>query len=194
MKKLIFLICLTFLSLNAFAQFNPKAGLNFTRQNDQFFEDGKATGEVGWQVGIEARFGEVFYVSPGLYYFSHRSKIEFLNNIGLDDQEVDFNGLRIPVYIGLNVIRTDNFTLRGYFGPNVSLVFNSEDGLRDFFDEDPIEDTLWGLNVGVGVDLGGVSLDISHEWRTNDALDSEQIEFKNNILYFQVGFNIGGRR
>jgi len=190
MKKLILLFCLSVITASSFAQvkINPKGGLNFTRQNDRFFEDGKATGQVGWQVGVEVRVGEVFYVSPGLFYFSHRSKIKFLNNVGLADREIDFSGLRIPVFVGWKVINTDNIILRAYGGPNLSLVFNSEDGLSNFIDDDPIKDILWGLNAGLGLDLGGVSFDLTHEWRANDALNTKEIEFKNHILYLQLGF------
>ena len=78
MKRLFLILLFLSGTIASYAQFqvNPKAGLNFTRQDDQFFQDGKATGAVGWQAGVEFRFGEVFYVAPGLFYFSQAERAQ----------------------------------------------------------------------------------------------------------------------
>lgn len=188
MKKLLLAICLLSSGLLvAQSQLNLKGGLNFTQQSDRFFEDGEISGAEGFQIGAEYRFGDQLYISPGIYYFEHQSNITFIDEAGLNPIQVEFQGIRIPVFLGGDLMKGENFGLRLYGGPNISLLINKEEDIASFFDDDPIREVLWGLNAGVGIDLGFITFDVTHEWRAEDALVGDAVKFRNNILYFQVG-------
>lgn len=188
MKKLLFVLCMLSSGLLvAQSQFNLKGGLNYTQQSDRFFEDGEITGAEGFQIGAEYRFGDRLYISPGIYYFEHQSDIAFVNEDNLPPIQIEFQGIRIPLFLGGDIIKGENFGLRVYGGPNISFIINDEDDIASFFDDDPIREALWGLNAGVGIDLGIITFDVTHEWRADDALTGDDVKFRNNILYFQVG-------
>lgn len=190
MKRTI-LICLTMLLVGSLAysqaQFNIKGGVNVTQAKDDY-EDGEIDGKTGYQIGFETRFGDRFYVSPGLYYFQHQSNIDFTESdlIDLPDYKVDFSGLRVPLFIGGDLIKNENWGIRAYTGPNASFVLNTNDDLPGY-EDDAFEDVLWGYNLGVGVDLGIITIDLSKEWRLNNVFDGETPEFKNNIYYLSAG-------
>lgn len=192
MKRTI-LICLSILCFGSLAfsqtQFNIKGGVNFTQVQEDY-EDGEIDGKTGYQIGFETRFGDRFYVSPGLYYFQHQSRINFVevdgNPINIPDYKVDFNGLRVPIFFGGDLIEGENWGLRAYTGPNASFVLSTNDGLPGY-EDDAFRDVLWGYNLGVGVDLGIITVDLSKEWRLNNVFDGENPEFKNNITYLSFG-------
>lgn len=192
MKRTI-LICLSILCIGSLAysqtQFNVKGGLNFT-QTKEDYADGEIDGKTGFQIGFETRFGDRLYFSPGLYYFEHQSRINFVEIDGgpvdIPDYKVDFNGLRVPIFIGGDLIQGPNWGLRAYTGPNASFIMSTNDGLPGF-EDDAFSDVLWGYNFGVGVDLGIITLDLSKEWRLNNVFDGDSPEFKNNITYLSVG-------
>ncbi len=167
---------------------NVKGGLNFTQQNEDFPENGKIQGATGYQIGAEMRFGDRLYISPGVYYFQHKSEINFLENSGITDINLEFNGMRIPVYLGLDLIDSETTGLRLYGGPNVSFLLNAEkNDLSNFFQVDPVRDVFWGLNFGVGIDLHIFTLDVTREWRIDGAFDSDEVDFNNDLLYLTAG-------
>ncbi|MCB9352043.1 MAG: PorT family protein [Lewinellaceae bacterium] len=171
------------------AQFNIKAGANITQANEKY-NDGEIDGKVGYQIGFEARFGDRFYVSPGLYYYKHQSRINFIEDgnlgVNLPDYTVNFEGFRIPLFVGGDLIKGENWGLRLYTGPNASFVLNTNDGLPGY-EDDAFREVLWGFNGGLGVDLGIFTIDLSQEWRLNNVFDGDTPEFKNNITYLSVG-------
>ena len=188
MKKLLLLVfVLATTLLHAQSQFNLKGGLNFTQQSDIFFEDGEINGAQGFQIGAEWRLGNRLYMAPGLYYFEHQSDVTFVNEVNLDPIQIQFQGVRVPLYFGADLVRGETIGFRLYGGPNISFILNHEKDLANFFDDDPVRETLWGLNAGMGIDLGFISFDLTHEWRMDDALAGDLVKFRNNIIYFQVG-------
>lgn len=188
MKKFLFVLCMLSSSLIiAQSQFNLKGGINYTQQGNRFFEDGEVSGGEGFQIGAEYRFGDRLYISPGIYYFEYTSDIDFVEGANLNPIQLQFQGLRIPIFLGGDLIKGENFGIRAYGGPNLSFLINDEDGINSFFDDDPIREVLWGINAGVGIDLGIITFDITHEWRAEDVLKTDDVKFRNNILYFQVG-------
>ncbi len=194
MKRII-VSCLLIMSAMSFAysqaQFNLKGGLNFTQVSEDY-QDGEIDGKAGFQIGFETRLGDQVYISPGIYYFQHQSRINFVddgdvNIVDLPDYDVDFKGIRIPVHIGVDVIKGENWGLRAFTGPNASFILSTNDGLPGY-EDDAFRDILWGYNAGVGVDLGIITLDVSREWRLNNVFEGNTPEFKNNITYLSVGF------
>ncbi len=132
-----------------------------------------------------------FYVSPGLYYFKHKSRIDFVEDgdlgpIDIPDYDVNFEGLRIPLFLGGDLIEGENWGFRAYTGPNASIVLSTNDGLPGY-EDDAFREILWGLNAGLGLDLGIVTIDLSQEWRLNNVFDGDTPEFRNNIAYLSVG-------
>jgi hypothetical protein len=56
------------------------------------------------------------------------------------------------------------------------------------FDKENIEDFSYGLNAGIGLEFGFVTLDFSHEWGMSPLFkDGNQ---KNNILRATLGFKL----
>ena len=56
------------------------------------------------------------------------------------------------------------------------------------FDKDNIEDFSYGLNAGIGLEFGLITLDISHEWGVSRLFKDS--DMKNNILRATIGLKL----
>lgn len=183
---LVALLVLSTATLFSQTRFHAQVGTNFTGVTEDY-EDGEIEGKFGYQVGFNIHFGDEFYIAPGVHFFSHQTRVKF-NEIGdiFPDYDVEFRGIRVPVMIGGDLIEDEDWGLRLYGGPNASFVLNTNDNFPGF-EDDIFEDVLWGVNGGVGVDLGIFTIDLSQEVRLNSVFKDDDINFKNHITHLTVG-------
>lgn len=157
MKKTFLTVVLTtlFASL-AFAQapgFGIKAGLNYSANGD-YFESISAAAEnpdrnVGYHIGFYGKLGRMVYFRPEFVYT--RTKSDY------DGDTFDVSKLDVPLLVGTKVIGP----VHVFGGPAFQYILDSKfDGISI----DRVEnDFTVGLNLGAGVNLGRVGVDIRYE-------------------------------
>jgi len=191
MKRLILLAilaCFGWQTVTAQLTIVPKAGANFS----YFSEDLKDTdleGNVGFQVGLDLRIGDRFYLSPGVYYARTSNRVEIIDAGELGEVSVDFvtNGLRVPFVVGAKVIDSEEFGLRLFGGGTANLLFGSDDELEDIPDL-TIEDNNWSLSAGAGLDIGRLlTIDLRHDWGMSDFFELTAEKNRQNVFYLSAG-------
>ena len=195
LKKIITVLILYLTVIPASAQLTvtPQVGINGA------FLTNEVTGvaydaELGYQIGVNLRFGDFFHVQPGIYYETLKKSLT-LAGTGLGG---DFsNGyINIPVLVGVKLIPLRVFDLRINTGLSFSLLTSVGDndlGLT----KDDLNSPLWGWIIGVGLDFVFISTDISYEFGFTNVIETVDIELlddviesKANILRVNVGIRL----
>ncbi|GLU51341.1 porin family protein [Dyadobacter frigoris] len=157
------------------------------------FSDGKADGRIGWNAGLDFRIHEKrFFIQPGVHYFSSSMRISTEDSLSnaplLSGPRLHF--LKVPLLLGFYLTKAN----KGFFKMNVkagatgSYVLAVDKSDKRQFDRDNIEDFSYGLNAGLGLEFGLITLDISHEWGMNTLFkDSNN---KNNVLRATIGLKL----
>ncbi|MCF0054954.1 porin family protein [Dyadobacter sp. CY356] len=157
------------------------------------FSDGKADGRIGWNAGLDFRIHEKrFFIQPGVHYFSSSMQIsteDSLSNAPLLSGP-RLHSLKVPLLLGIYLTKAN----KGFFKMNIkggatgTYVLAVDKSNQRQFDRDNIEDFSYGLNAGLGLEFGLISLDISHEWgMTTLFKDSNN---KNNVLRATIGLKL----
>lgn len=160
MKKTLLTVVLAFIGMATFAQKGPgfgiKGGLNYNQSGDlTLVETGKnivegAEGKAGFNIGV---FGQIelpiIYLRPELVYTNAKSSYNLVG--GSKDYEV--SSLDLPVLVGVHLGPINIFA-----GPAFQYILSND--LQDFEMEDVKNDFTVGLNLGVGVNLGKLGLDV----------------------------------
>ena len=157
MKKTLFLTVMLLTGLTAMAQsgsgFGIKGGLNYAG-NGNYFDSTRDAFEnpdknLGYHFGIFGKLGDKIYVRPELVYTSITS--------GYDDGDFKMKKLDAPVLLGLKVIGP----LHVFAGPAFQYILDTDfDGVTL---GDVENDFSVGLNIGAGVNLGKLGIDLRYE-------------------------------
>ncbi|QWX84498.1 PorT family protein [Cellulophaga sp. HaHaR_3_176] len=157
MKKTIVTAVFALISCIAFAQtdagFGIKGGLNYGANGDYFDSAENAyndpEGNVGYHLGVFAKFGDKIYFRPELVYT--KTKSDYENN------SLDMSKLDVPLLVGFNVIGP----LSVFAGPSLQYILDTDyDGVTL---GDVKNDFTVGLNIGAGVNLGKLGIDLRYE-------------------------------
>jgi hypothetical protein len=157
MKKTLMVMVVALFSATAFAQsgsgFGIKAGLNYNGNGDYFESAGDAARNpdrnVGFHAGIYGKIGNRIYLRPELVYTSISSDY--------DNDDFKMKKLDVPVLLGAKVIGP----LHVFAGPAFQYVLDTEfDGITINNVEN---DFTVGLNIGAGVNLGKIGIDLRYE-------------------------------
>ncbi|MGB5436307.1 MAG: outer membrane beta-barrel protein [Maribacter sp.] len=157
MKKTILLAVFALGSIAAFAQSDPgfgiKAGLNYNANGDYFESTGEAARNpdrnMGYHVGIFGKIGDQMYLRPELIYTKTKSDY--------DGDKFDISKLDLPVLVGAKIIGP----LHVFAGPAFQYILDTEfDGITI---KDIENDFSVGLNIGAGVNLGKLGIDLRYE-------------------------------
>ena len=156
MKKTFYLLALL-MGMASFAQsggsgFGLKAGINFNSsgelQIDQLPSINPDTG-VGYHVGVWGRFGGVAYLRPELIYTQVNSDY--------DGESFKMQKLDLPVLFGHRFLKL----FHGFIGPSFQYVLNTK--LEDLDISDVEKEFTVGFQIGGGVNLGRIGIDIRYE-------------------------------
>ena len=192
MKKVIMFVCASLVVTTfAFSQVHvqPKIGLNSYKLQSEV--DGfEFQSKSGFNIGIDFRIGEHFYITPGIHYFALDADFEGIKeDIGnapiMDNvkQEV----LRTPVYIGFPLIDVGKFKLRVQGGGIASMPLNINE--NDFgFGKDDFEKVRFSAGAGAGLDLGRLTFDVNYEWGLKEVFDVAGISAKERIVTASIGW------
>lgn len=157
MKKTILLAVFALASMTAFAQsgsgFGIKGGLNYNANGDYFESTGEAARNpdrnIGYHLGIFGKIGNRVYLRPELMYTKTKSDY--------DGDKFDISKLDFPVLIGAKIIGP----LHVFAGPAFQYILDTEfDGITI---NDIDNDFTVGLNIGAGINLGKLGIDLRYE-------------------------------
>jgi len=151
--------------------FGPKAGFTFT----EFRVDASSLDEAidisslpqGRKMGVTA--GAFFQLNvgflnlqPEILFTQQTGQLSFKDVSLADIQRVSFNQLDIPLLVGLNLGKV----VRVQAGPvmNYVLAVNTQPGAGNLIDAlvNNFDDKAWSYQVGGGLDLGRLALDIRY--------------------------------
>jgi hypothetical protein len=196
MKKVI-IICLIMVvaSTTTFAQFNfgLKAGLNYNTikaQNNEFEE----SGVLGYQAGVWARVGKSIYFQPEIYLGSKGSQFTFQTGSGasatFQEAEKNFTTLDVPLLVGKKFGK-EGTNFRIMLGP--SLQYNLDENSSSFSQASnpnfyKYEDFIVNGQIGAGLDLGSLSLDLRYETSLKDI--NQNSGQKQSLLHFSLGYKL----
>ena len=157
MKRTLLTGLLGLFCLGAYAQqgsgFGLKAGLNYNANGDYFESAGEAARNpdrnVGYHLGIWGKLGNDIYLRPELVYTHTKSDY--------DGDELKMSKLDLPVLLGAKIIGP----LHVFGGPAFQYILDTE--FEGISVDDVESDFTVGLNLGAGVNLGKIGIDLRYE-------------------------------
>ncbi|TYP98865.1 outer membrane protein with beta-barrel domain [Tenacibaculum adriaticum] len=192
MKKLILALCLV-IGASQLSQaqidFGIKAGLNYNSDSFKDVSDdiinGKAESKTGYHAGIwlRAKLPIIgWYVRPELVYTALKSEITL--NDGVNTKaSYDFQKIDIPVLLGKKFLGVAYV----HAGPSFQYII---DGDLDFEEvaKTNADGFTVGIQLGAGVELGKIGLDIRWERGFSDT-ESEIVSNASDKLKFDTRVN-----
>lgn len=194
MKKISLCFLMFVASFNyAFCQFNVglKTGINYAIINareGQF--DYK--GVLGYQAGVWARVGKSIYFQPEVYVGTKSTNVTFVQTGTTISQNgaIKFTTLDVPLLFGKQIgVSKLNF----HFVVGPSLQFNLAENSSVFSQAtDPsfykYRPFITNLQVGGGVDLGNLSVDLRYETGLQDINTNNGQH--SNLIHFSLGYKL----
>ncbi|NBB88641.1 MAG: outer membrane beta-barrel protein [Bacteroidetes bacterium] len=145
---------------------------------------------AGYQFGAELQYGDQFFFQAGLFFEKTSTEIK-LPYIGTSSGDLEINRLRVPVYIGYRFAsNTSWLNFRLFTGPNASISVNRS--ISDAFNlgDDEFSSVLFGYNVGGGLDIAFLFVDIGYMFGLNDVLEFEDSSSSNNLFFANAGLRL----
>jgi len=207
MKKLV-LTVLTLTLINvSFAQkidFGAKAGLNYNFGGDlsevssevgNSFENliAGADNKAGFHIGLWAKARLLgFYVRPELVYTQLNNS--YSNSAESVDTDFKTSKIDIPILIGVKVVGP----LHIFAGPSFQYITKSEFDQNDFTNVKK-KDLTAGLQIGTGLELGKLGVDVRWEKGFSNDVDGEffntdiRVDNRPNQIIFGLSYRFNER-
>lgn len=163
-----------------------KGGVNLSQlQTGPFIRNGQYDGQVlrenleqswdsrnGFTGGLFMRFGRTLFFQPEVLY-SGRGGTYNVQVLGPNGQpvgspqqvKVNINSIDVPLLVGLKL-----GPLRAHAGPMASYILNTNERVRDAIRrhtangiDDTFNSAIWGYQIGGGLTLGTVTIDVRYE-------------------------------
>ena len=191
MKKItIFLFASFLFSIGTMAQitFKPHFGFNWSQLSSEP-QDFSQEGRPGLQLGVGLRIGDRFYIEPAAQWAFIATDLVHTDDAS-NDIESSVNLFRIPVMFGYDFMEKDNFVnVRVFTGPSAAFVLSTSG--TNAPDKDNYASTIWGWDVGAGVDIWFVYLELSYEFGLSSVFDAQGYpDANNNAFIITLGANL----
>ena len=205
MKKFMLGIILVLFSAGVtFGQFSYglKIGYNASKLHSSL-DSIKSSFNSGFHFGAFVRIGKKVYLQPEVYYTLQGGI--FQNNVSktVDNwkQNVTVGTMDIPVLVGFKMIDVKVVNWRIMAGPMASFVVNSkitDVNLTGPIKKSDINSTNWYVQVGTGVDVFFVTLDVRYQIGLNQMIKSAEslsgkqydLNATNNMWVVSLGFKL----
>lgn len=186
----LFFICLLF-TLNSFAQLKPHIGINFpSLTSPPLGRDVESNN--GFIIGVSYKYGKRFYFEPGLQYATFGHKLTKT----LDSEEyIEINSMsiRVPVMFGGNFMDKDALVnIRAFTGPSMTFAFTEDIDFGNL-KVDERNQILWGWNVGYGIDIWYLYLEVGYEFGLSNYFSTHEYDTRKanqNMLWITLGSNL----
>ena len=204
MKRIILISSLAILFLNLSAQidFGIKGGLNISNVKaseiltDDYRINPAASGNLGYHVGGFFRASLLgIFIQPELYFSSIATeyKVEDLSGTGTAEQLVKqkIGRIDVPVLVGVKL-----GTFRLGLGPVGSIIVSDQSDLDDITGyEATLKSATFGYQLGAGVDIWKISIDLRYEGnltKLGDHLDigGQTINLDNRVRQIIISLGI----
>lgn len=189
--SILLVASLVAVSLSAQITVRPQIGFNASSITEDLPEE-VLNGQTAINFGVDIQFGGRLYFQPGLMYEGRKADVEPEDqNIGSVNLRV--NRIRIPALVGYNITgEPEQFlNIRAFTGPDISFAVNKDvDDNQLSFDKDDIKNFVWGWNVGAGVDIAFLFVDIGYQFGLSEILDNVEASPKNNLFYINGGLSL----
>lgn len=199
MKKifLVFILVALTVSISHGQKFTlgPKAGYSASKLSTNI-DDISAEARHNFMAGLFLRVGNKLYLQPEIMY--HARGGVFIMDSTNRKQTVKFKNLEVPLMLGFKLLDLKVFNLRVMGGPVASFVLDKDVTFNELID-DPFQgsdfkDIIWGMNVGAGIDVLFLTLDVRYEFGLNNVYDpgngTASKDMKNNIFTVGLGFKL----
>ena len=205
MKKLFlflaFVLCLSVISQGQFS-LGVKVGYN-TNKLSTNLDTVKSQANNGFHVGVWARFGKRFYVSPEIKYTMSGALFTSEGKLSTNNwkQKITVGSMDIPVMVGFKIIHSKAITWRVAIGPEASFVINKkvedQNSVLGPITTASIGSMNWYALGGTGIDFLFLSIDIRYQYGLNQLIkDAGNYTFdtKNQMFLVSLGFKIIGKK
>ena len=203
MKKFLVLAIALMASTATYAQFftiGPKVGFSSSRlslEEARQIRAGNST--VGFHAGAFTRFSVLgFYLQPELLFTQSGGQIEIkdqANDTFNQVQDLTYNKIDVPIMLGFRM----GSVLRVNAGPSFSLILGQDARTEGTTDEvrNRYEDSTVGYQIGGGLDIGKLVLDVRYEGSLSRLGSSVQLggrrfdtDYRNNQFSVSLGFKL----
>jgi len=149
--------------------------------------------KLGYGLGGNLRFGGRGYLSPGIYWEHTSLEATTTDDATLEEvtDNLEVSSIRVPLHFGYNLSSGDAMSMgslgfRVYGGPSATMIMDVDDNAF-LIEKDDYKDTIWGAQVGAGLDLSSVTIDASYEWGLTNVFKSDTDDKKQNVARGMVG-------
>ncbi|MBC8489279.1 MAG: PorT family protein [Bacteroidetes bacterium] len=211
MKKIFLISIIIFLCSYTFAQlpinFGIKGAFTMSKLTTDVSDYTEAA-KNGFQAGVFLRLGKKLHIQPEAYFTLKKGELKYDIAGGSSpsiEQTIKLSTIDVPVLLGYKIIDISKINVRLQAGPVASFVVNknfdlSVNGVDQETDDDykdSFKDMNWGLQLGAGVDVLMLTIDLRYELGLSNLYDkpdnasSDDVgEFKNNVFLISVGWKI----
>ena len=198
MKKL-FLVIVMIIAVNVgFAQLTlgPKIGYNTSKLSIDK-SDINSDLKNSFQFGAFVRIGRDIYVQPEVNFLTQGSVFKnpsLSGGLSPFEQEIDLKTIQIPFLIGTKVFNKKIVNIRIFGGPSASIITDKKiktTSVLDPIKDADIEDLIWNIQVGAGVDVLMFTLDVRYNIGINKIIGDVNIDGTTvNFDSKSSGFNV----
>lgn len=200
MKRLTIVIILLLAAGFTFGQISlgPKIGYNTSNLTVEA-SDIKSDLKSSFNFGVFLRVGQKIYLQPEVNWMTRGSvfKRPELGSVSPINQEIDLKTIEIPVLIGWRIINLGIANIRVMAGPSASIVVDkkikTKSGVEELQESD-INDMIWGMNFGAGVDVLMFTLDVRYQLGLNEVIEKSKnntlFDSKSNVFSVSLGWKI----
>jgi len=204
MKKLTLLIITFLMTGMSYAQFTvgPQIGFassNLTMNIDSISSNAKSN----FVFGAFARFGKKIYLQPEVNWSTSGSVIKYpsFGDPSPVSQTVNIKSIQVPLSLGWRMINLKVFNFRIYGGvtpsfiTDISIDTENGDG-TEYLVPDDFKNVLWNYQVGAGVDVFFLALNVSWMGGMTDVFandinfNGKTLSSKSNLLQVTLGWKI----
>jgi len=151
------------------------------------------SGRTGWNAGADVRVRmKRFFVQPGLHYLNSSMALIDKDSVAhtrfFDGPRI--HSLKLPFLVGVYLTKASSgffkLNLKGGVVGNYILAVDKNDLAQ--FTKENIREYSYGLNGGIGLEFGLISLDFNYEGGITKYFKDSNT--KNNLLRITLGFKI----
>lgn len=194
MKKILILLIIVFTALDNYGQFSigPKIGYSASKLSTDF-DTIKESAKNNFQIGAFVRFGKKLYLQPEIAYATSGGTMK-LEGSDLKE-EIKLKNLYVPVLVGYKLINAKVINLRIMAGPVANFILNKEVDFDESYpnpvQESDLKNVSWGMDVGAGVDVFFLTLDLRYEFGLNNIYTGTGSQtIKSNVFVVSLGFKL----
>jgi hypothetical protein len=197
MKKIIILLIVLFAAIENYGQFTfgPKIGYNASKLSTDF-DTIKESAKSNFQIGVFARFGKKLYLQPEIFYCTSGGTFK-IEGTTLK-QDIKMKNISVPVLVGFKLINAKVINLRVMGGPVANFIIDKSLEASDLvqypLQDSDLKNTAWGFDLGAGVDVFFLSLDVRYEFGLNNIYiipeNASDSKIKSNQFIVSLGFKL----